>query len=76
MKRQSKMFGKVYLHFRYGSWHDQWRRGVASSIKHGSEVLTRPVFDGAMFGVCVCGCLLMWLSSLAAKKNLGLELQS
>ncbi len=53
MKRQSKMFGKVYLHFRYGSWHDQWRRNVASSIKYGSEVLTRPVFDGAMFGVCV-----------------------
>ncbi len=47
------MFGKVNLHFPYGSWHDQWRRGVASSIKYGPEVLTRPVFDGALFGVCV-----------------------
>ncbi len=46
------MFGKVYLHFRNGSWHDQWRRAVAS-IKYGPEVLTRPVFDGALFGVCV-----------------------
>ncbi len=54
------MFDKVCLHFRHGSWHDQRRGGVASAIKYGPEALTRPIFDGALFGVCV----LTWIPRL------------